>query len=93
MYLIYFLDMENSIEKDTAEKQNSTAKEPEKQTTSKRTYTRLEFTLEQEEQLIEFVKANPVLYDPIDAQYKNRNYRDRLWNEFGTRIEKSGLIF
>lgn len=58
--------------------------------TSKRTYTRLDFTVEQEEKLIEYVKAHPALFNPKDAQYKNRTYRDHLWIEFGSSIEKSG---
>lgn len=58
---------------------------------SKRAYTRLEFTLEQEEQLIEYVRDNPVLYNIKDPQYKNKSFRDRLWEEFGTTISKSGL--
>lgn len=59
---------------------------------SKRTYTRLDFTLEQEEKLIEYVKSNAALYNPKDGQYKSRTYRDRLWEEFGQTIEKSGNI-
>lgn len=57
-------------------------------TTNKRTYTRLAFSLEQEEELIEFVKENAALYDPKDMQYKNKNYRDSLWNEFGKKTIK-----
>lgn len=65
----------------------------EKSLTQKRNYTRLDFTLEQEEDLIEFVRENPALYNPKEAQYKNRNYRDRLWNEYGERINKTGEFF
>lgn len=60
---------------------------------TKRTYKKLDFSFEEEEQLIEFVKDNPALYDPKDIQYKNKNYRDRLYNDFGATIEKSGKIF
>lgn len=59
-------------------------------TATKRTYTRLDFSVEQEEQLIDYVKGNPALYNPKDVQYKNKNYRDRLWTEFGSTINKSG---
>lgn len=69
---------------DMSEKEKSTAK---------RTYTRLEFDSEQEEKLIEYVKEHPVLYNPKDGKYKNKSYRDRLWDKFGTTINKSGLVF
>lgn len=59
---------------------------------TKRTYVRLDFTQEQEEQLIDFVKTNPVMYNPRDANYKNKMYRDRLWAEFGEKIDKSGNL-
>lgn len=58
--------------------------------TTKRAYTRLDFSVEQEEQLIEFIKDNPILYNPKDPGYKNRTYRDRLLAEFGSGINKSG---
>lgn len=64
--------------------------EVEKVTTAKRTYTRLEFTSDQEERLIDFVKSNSPLYNPKDALYKNKSYRDRLWDEIGNQLEKSG---
>lgn len=63
------------------------------ETTTKRTYTRLDFTLEDEEQLIDFVKSNPALYDPKSPHFKNKMYRDRLWLEFGNKIQKSGKLF
>lgn len=59
-------------------------------TTTKRTYTRLDFSLDQEEELIDFVKINPALYNPKEPFYKNKMYRDRLWAEFGEKINKSG---
>lgn len=62
------------------------------QAANKRSYTRLEFSLEQEEQLIEFVKANSPLFNPKDPKYKNKMYRDRLWNEIGEKFEKPGKI-
>lgn len=60
------------------------------QTTTKRTYTRLEFTLEQEEELIDYVKLHPALYNPKEQMCKNKMYRDRLWEELGTRWNKTG---
>lgn len=56
----------------------------------KRTYNRLDFSLEHEEQLIEYVKSNPTLFNPKEPLYKNKMFRDRLWEEFGATIEKSG---
>lgn len=58
----------------------------------KRTYNRLDFTLEQEEKLIEHVKSNPALYNPKDSLYKSRTYRDRIWEDFGVTIGKSGEL-
>lgn len=63
------------------------------QATTKRSYTRLEFTLEQEETLIDFVKSNAPLFNPKDAHYKNKMYRDRLWADVGDTLNKSGTDF
>lgn len=57
---------------------------------TKRSYTRLDFSVEQEEQLIDFVKSNPPLYNPKDALYKNKMYRDRLWEDIGSILDKTG---
>lgn len=57
---------------------------------TKRAYTRLEFTLEEEEKLIDHVKSNPALYNPTDKNYKNKMYRDRIWTKFGDTLKKSG---
>lgn len=59
-------------------------------TKSKRTYTRLDFSLENEEHLIDFVKQNPALFNPSNEHYKIKTYRDRLWEDFGATIDKSG---
>lgn len=58
---------------------------------TKRNYNRLDFTLEQEEQIIDFVRHNPALHNPKESLYKNKNYRDRMWNELGTKINKAGM--
>lgn len=60
------------------------------QSANKRSYTRLEFSLQQEEQLIEFVKVNPPLYNPKDPQFKNKTYRECLWNQIGEKFDKPG---
>lgn len=67
--------------------------ESEKVITAKRAYTRLEFTTDQEEILIDFMKSNPPLYNPKDALYKNKSYRDRLWDDIGHKLEKSGMKY
>lgn len=90
-------DISNEQNEPTNETETTPRKEKEpiksstpKKSEKKRCYTRLEFSLEQEEGLIEFVRANPALYNPKDLFYKNKNYRDRKWSEFGTTINKPG---
>lgn len=58
----------------------------------KRTYVRLDFSSEQEEKLIEYVQSHSVLYNVKDEMYKNKQYRDRLWGEFGDTINKPGIF-
>lgn len=53
----------------------------------KRAYTKLQFTPDEEEKIISFVKMNPELYDPKNANYKNRSHRDKLWNELGETLD------
>lgn len=57
---------------------------------TKRAYMRLDFALEDEEKLIDYVKSNAALYNPTDKNYKNKMFRDRLWTKFGDTIKKSG---
>lgn len=64
-----------------------------KEARTKRTYTRLEFTLEEEEKLIDFVKSNSALYNPKDSNYKNKMYRDRQWEKIADDIGKTGGLF
>lgn len=93
--------MNSSDEHIVAESPNSSQKENQPNESSsttnksqtKRSYNRLEFSLEQEEEIIEYVRANPPLYNPKEHLYKNKTYRDRMWNDFGAKIEKSGEIF
>lgn len=58
-------------------------------TALKRNYTRLEFTQEEEEMLINHVKSNPGMFNPKDSQYKNRA---RSFDRFGATIQKSGIF-
>lgn len=53
----------------------------------KRAFTKLAFTSDEEEKIISFVKNNPELYDPKNANYKNRSHRDKLWNELGETLD------
>lgn len=57
---------------------------------TKRAHTRLEFTRTQEEEIIDYVKLNPALYNPNVPLYKNKMYRDRLWEELGAKWNKTG---
>jgi len=58
--------------------------------TRKRIYTKIDFSLEDEEALIDFVKLNESLFNPQNDLYKNRNHRDRLWQEIAQQLGKTG---
>lgn len=60
---------------------------------AKRVYTRLEFSLEHEEELIDFVKLNPALFNPKNPHYKNKMFRDRLWQDIADKLKKNGNCF
>ena len=36
------------------------------------------------EKLIECIRNYPVLYDQSSAQYRNAEYKDRIWREIAT---------
>lgn len=57
---------------------------------SKRVYNKIDFSLEDEEALIDFVKLNEPLINPQHDLYKNRIHRDRLWLDIGNELGKSG---
>lgn len=59
----------------------------------KRTYARLQFTKDEEENIITFVKEHPEIFDPKHENFKNKSHKDKLWNDFGEALEdpKSGL--
>lgn len=57
--------------------------------TTKRTYNRLEFSEEEESQIINFVKQHEELFNPKHAMYKNKPRRDTLWNEIAQTIQKT----
>lgn len=58
----------------------------------KRNYQKLDFTQDDETQIIDFVKQHSILFNPKDKDYKNKAKRDIVWNELGTLLDKSGFI-
>lgn len=57
------------------------------QKSQKRVYTKLAFSLEDEEKIINFVKENAELYDPKNGEFKNKSHKDKLWNDFAKTLE------
>lgn len=55
----------------------------------RRVYAKLVFTHDDEEKIISFVKLNPELYNPKHANYKNKEHKDRLWNDLAKSLENS----
>lgn len=51
-------------------------------------YRRIDFRPEEEEQLIELVKDSPLLYSPINTEYKDRNLRGKAWDNIGKTLAK-----
>jgi hypothetical protein len=43
-----------------------------------------------EEELIEHVRCRPLLYDPSNREYRNKNVRKEAWDEIKEKIEISG---
>nr|CAI5865753.1 unnamed protein product [Callosobruchus analis] len=43
-----------------------------------------------EETLIEYVRANPVLYDPANREYRNQNSRKEAWDKIGEKLGITG---
>lgn len=73
---------------DESKSESETSKES--QTKSKRIYQRTNFSLEDEETLIEFVKGNAELYDPKHKLYANRIRKSQLWQDFASKLNKTG---
>lgn len=59
-------------------------------TKSKLNYQRTNFSLEDEETLIEFVKTNAELYDPKHKLYANRIRKSQLWQDVASTLRKTG---
>jgi len=50
----------------------------------------LMLTMAKVELLIELVKTHKILYDLADEDYKNIRKIDKIWDEIGLELEKSG---
>lgn len=61
----------------------------------KRAYTKLSFSQEDEEKIINFVKNNAELYDPKNINFKNKSHKDKLWSDFAKTLnnDTSGWNF
>lgn len=53
----------------------------------KRVYTKLPFSSEDEEKIINFVRENAELYDPKNGEFKNKGHKDKLWSDFANTLE------
>lgn len=60
--------------------------------TEKRNYKKLDFTKDEESKIIDFVKQNPLLFDPRHVDYKNKIMKDKLWNDIAKTMEKTGFL-
>lgn len=56
----------------------------------KRAYNKLDFTQDEEEKIISFVKINPELYDPKNSNFKNKIHKEKLWNDLAITMDKTG---
>jgi hypothetical protein len=54
--------------------------------------SKLSFSSPLIEKFVLLVKANPVLYNVLDANYKNISLRNSIWKDISLEIEKSGNI-
>lgn len=55
---------------------------------SKKEISDYKFTQEQKEQIAEFVKEHPTLYDKRDKQWSNPRAKEELWRELAREFEK-----
>lgn len=53
-------------------------------------YRRLNFEVEEEEQLIDLVRKHPCLYNKKEKDYMNSQYKARIYQEIGQKLNKSG---
>lgn len=61
------------------------------QKSQKRVYSKLSFSLEDEEKIINFVKEHAELYDPKNGQFKNKGHKDKLWNDLAITFKNDTL--
>lgn len=52
--------------------------------------SKFSFSSPEVEKLALLVQANPVLFKPLHANYKNISLRDSIWKEISLEIEESG---
>lgn len=53
-------------------------------------YTKLNFSSEEEQTLIDLVRDEPCLYNVRHPQYKKFSYRKRKWDFIGGKLSKTG---
>lgn len=53
-------------------------------------YTKLNFSSEDEQKLIDLVRDEQCLYNVRHPQYKKFSYRQRKWDSIGEKLSKSG---
>lgn len=50
----------------------------------------LRFTAEEDEQIIDLVRSNECLFNVAHKQYKNNDYKHRLWNALAAKQNRDG---
>lgn len=50
----------------------------------------IKFTNAEDEQLIELVAKNPVLFDPQIESYKDPNIRIIIWKDIAAKMDRNG---
>lgn len=58
----------------------------------KNAYQRTGFDEEEEEKLIELVKLYPCIYDVSSHDYKDRNLKNKSWNEIAGNLSKNVIV-
>lgn len=46
------------------------------------------FSMEEDEQIIDLVRSNECLHNVSHFQYKNNDYKHRLWSELATKQKR-----
>lgn len=58
---------------------------------AKRPYVKISLSLDEEERMISFVKQHPEIYDPKNADYKNKAHKDMIWSDFAKTLNNDGI--